>query len=80
MRSQSETEKHIATNGISPSSRAPADGLFPATGKLMIQQREWCVAVPALGPDASGRRWSKEQAQCATSDAMESRTVRKIKV
>jgi len=31
MRSQSETEKHIATTGIRPSKRAPIDGFFTCT-------------------------------------------------
>jgi len=33
IRSQSATEKHIAANGIRPSSRAPADGLFTGIGQ-----------------------------------------------
>ena len=31
IRSQSETEKHIAANGISPSSKAAVDGFFTVT-------------------------------------------------
>lgn len=31
IRSHNETEKHIAANGISASSRAPADGFFTGT-------------------------------------------------
>jgi len=49
MRSHSETEKHIAVNGINPSSSAPADGFFTATGKLQSAKREAAAGLMLIG-------------------------------
>jgi hypothetical protein len=67
IRSHNGTEKHMAANGISPSSRAPADGFFTDTGELISLCRAFFVVA---APTNLGNRVHHHSSDCGTHAAI----------